>query len=835
MRPLSPTARLVQALRLVELPLVDPTVPRSPRAAIAPYLQRTFGFDQELCLRAVDTAFACPLRTQVDLRQSLRGLAAVSCALVTGRPQMRADPDAYELLRLVDPEVMLVAAAHPSGDDDFGWSSVPVGGLQESFGVLERESVDTHVHLGGVLPSAWFWSVLVGGSVPLSLLHGMPGAPQGVTKGFPWVDAVAQALVDRLELADAIRACSRSSPWPHVAAALTPPDDVVGSRGTVIPLALGTHLARLLRHGPFPSIPAMDLLGRDPLRWGWNGTTQVHPMAAERRFLHLALTAPDLDERSVGRLMRYLRVRNAFHQALVHLPGPEGLHRFSEAFRRRGLLAAMPPGPHRKQPRAERYLLELESMRVASALQTTLVEPFPSDRYCKSSPPRRRVELRVSIPRGPLLPRTVAAWLHGVGRFAAALDELPGEVPPRIQVGFVVHALRRGTPEQMTVTAGETFRGLLSFLSWRPELRRFVVGVDVAGAERRAPPRSFAAAYDLVARVQRTFVARVDEPPIALGMTLHAGEDFRDLLTAIRHVDEAARVVTPRLERAFTAGSRVGHGLALGVDAKSFYHRRHHRVEVPLTTHLLDLCWLWNLCRAKSEAAPKTALEHRVASLLREHHRAGSATVHDLLERGAKLLPVPDVKAPLHARAPLGTEAELAAAWVPWAQGLDVRVDLAEPWYDLVRLAQECVRALLASLGTCVEVNPSSNLLVSAARTLGDLGYDALVDAHVPVSVNTDDPGMFVTSLPREVALLRADRESRGFLPKDIARWLADRVADGCATTFLRAATPEGTHLLAPLATRGGLARVMRMCEPRRPFWATLDDAFAVDPPTPAP
>ena len=81
--------------------------------------------------------------------------------------------------------------------------------------------------------------------------------------------------------------------------------------------------------------------------------------------------------------------------------------------------------------------------------------------------------------------------------------------------------------------------------------------------------------------------------------------------------------------------------------------------------------------------------------------------------------------------------------------------------------------AHLAAEGITLEVCPSSNVATRAVATLDDHPLRALVDAGVPVTVNSDDPPMFNTSLVEEyaVAARLLDLDEQGVA--DLARTAA--------------------------------------------------------------
>ncbi len=87
--------------------------------------------------------------------------------------------------------------------------------------------------------------------------------------------------------------------------------------------------------------------------------------------------------------------------------------------------------------------------------------------------------------------------------------------------------------------------------------------------------------------------------------------------------------------------------------------------------------------------------------------------------------------------------------------------------------------ALVAELrrrGTVLEICPTSNVCTASVPTLAAHPLRRLWDAGVPITLNSDDPPMFNTTLVDEYALAMADF---GFTPADLAQ--ASRTAMGAA------------------------------------------------------
>jgi aminodeoxyfutalosine deaminase len=101
----------------------------------------------------------------------------------------------------------------------------------------------------------------------------------------------------------------------------------------------------------------------------------------------------------------------------------------------------------------------------------------------------------------------------------------------------------------------------------------------------------------------------------------------------------------------------------------------------------------------------------------------------------------------------------------------------------------------LARTGVPLEVCPSSNIATRAVATLAEHPIRAFRDAGVTITVNSDDPPMFGTSLNREYAiaaeLLDLDREGvaelaraavrASFAPEDVRGRLLAEIDDHLA------------------------------------------------------
>ncbi|MDE6338310.1 MAG: hypothetical protein K2K97_00805, partial [Muribaculaceae bacterium] len=113
---------------------------------------------------------------------------------------------------------------------------------------------------------------------------------------------------------------------------------------------------------------------------------------------------------------------------------------------------------------------------------------------------------------------------------------------------------------------------------WR-EASSHLLGIDAASSEIGCRPEIFAHAFRVLKAA-------------GYSATFHAGEDFYDLADGLRAIDEAIKFL------GLQAGDRLGHALALGIDAEAFYKDRHYYIGCPRQWMLDNLVWLYYKTRA---------------------------------------------------------------------------------------------------------------------------------------------------------------------------------------------------------------------------------------------
>ncbi|MGH8497229.1 MAG: hypothetical protein ACRERV_00200 [Methylococcales bacterium] len=488
-------------------------------------------------------------------------------------------------------------------------------------------------------------------------------------------------------------------------------------------------------------------------------------------------------------LLEYLRIKNAFHEAMVHDYGADGLLRFMENFARRGFIFG--PKARRRARRNRRASLDLERYRMTAALDEQLLSPFDNSSSPGRHAPVRRIEMRVSIPKGKLFLKTLRAWFEGLNDHLQARLEGNPEAAVHSQVGLIFHLIKqvndRPSAQHATEASGRLGRVLLGF----PGIRPFVVGLDAAGDERKSAPRVFIDAFRNLQNLQARHRDPSGSPLIRLGWTFHVGEDVDDLLTGLRHIDEVTSLLLG------DAGGRLGHALALGENPSRFYQIRGGGTEPLLGSHLLDLVWAWGRLSDARQTEHCDWIENRIRAL-GFAARKDQPRIADCYRAMSLDQSPPDSF----------SEQELLAI-------LDFQMDATRPvqciadpmWIELVSRLQQLLRKRLTTKPVCIAANPSSNLLVGGYSCYAELPYRILVDSELAVSINTDDPGLFMTSLPAEFDAMY-DALKGEMSHRSILAWLYDRCFDAKMSSFLSDQTPVGEDALELLGTSETLDRI---------------------------
>lgn len=155
----------------------------------------------------------------------------------------------------------------------------------------------------------------------------------------------------------------------------------------------------------------------------------------------------------------------------------------------------------------------------------------------------------------------------------------------------------------------------IKFKEQGTEVSNRILGIDAASSEIGCRPEVFAQAFRMIRNYEidqeREFVCF--EPYVKPGISYHAGEDFFDIVDGLRAIDESIKFL--RLDQ----GDRIGHALALGINARDYYNSKNNILVMPIQD-LLDNCvWLYNQMRKFNinNSQVEMFLEKKFVSLFR--------------------------------------------------------------------------------------------------------------------------------------------------------------------------------------------------------------------------
>ncbi len=369
-------------------------------------------------------------------------------------------------------------------------------------------------------------------------------------------------------------------------------------------------------------------------------------------------------------------------------------------------------------------------------------------------------------------------------------------------------------------------------------LDEYIVGIDAASDENAMEPWMFAPAYNRMRsrRISRP-VRRSGESGGKyslvqnIGFTYHVGEDFRHILSGLRHIDE----VIERFH--YKPGDRLGHAIALGVDIRK-WARGNEVIPVPAQEYLEDLLWIWGVNVKAGIDLPLQLerLEERILSLAAEiYARAETITVRMLyeaysmkfLEDHETILREQEDWLQKEEQGTGGNGAEeeengaeggrtfcyyshrcaignrewtakrlLCTNYCPvflerYQSVILTRIE--EPDVAVWERLQEYLLEKVEKNGIYVETNPASNLTIGDFEDFRDHpifrmnSIRAQERGHrIMVTVNSDDPAVFHTNVENELSYLYYATEHAGVPKEEVLSWI-DRIRqNGLEASFIR-------------------------------------------------
>lgn len=345
------------------------------------------------------------------------------------------------------------------------------------------------------------------------------------------------------------------------------------------------------------------------------------------------------------------------------------------------------------------------------------------------------------------------------------------------------------------------------------DICKAVVGIDAANSEIYCRPEVFGQAFRYLR--SQTSIHTHRQP---LGMTFHVGEDFYDLVSGLRAVSEVLSFL------GFRANDRLGHALVLGTDVKTYYEKRDYELRATKHELLDNAVWLYFQGQKIAGCEPVCQYLYNYAHYrFLEIYQGDHFDINDyydswLLRGDAPecYLQNSDEARPMHTymyyldpwqRYALNTdEKAVVARDNPHARRLYAKYhynrfvreegnkattyslphSIREGFIVMVEQVQQRLLTKIERLHISIECNPTSNYKIGEMERYDqhpilkfyNFGIHTPYPHHeVSVSINTDDAGVFATSLEREYALMalaleKRQDESFGNTPRAVVEWL---------------------------------------------------------------
>ena len=354
-----------------------------------------------------------------------------------------------------------------------------------------------------------------------------------------------------------------------------------------------------------------------------------------------------------------------------------------------------------------------------------------------------------------------------------------------------------------------------SFFSQRGQIR----GIDAANSEILTRPEVFAQAFRFLRNELRTDA----QYPNSLGLTYHVGEDFLDAVDGLRAVDEVLTFM------GFHNGDRLGHAIVLGIDVRNYYAKRHNILIIPLQVLLDNVVWLYHkgqdlprFCRVRRELEILYETTYRKVYGTDKNSDGIRPSLWDYYQSWLLRGDNPDTRLLRRNDSEYCSDIFRFKAGNGYWHAFDLnptsdsilarKNDVARKLYydyhynrkvkergartEQVSLSDELVAHIadvqekmlceIERQNICIECNPTSNLLIGQIEgyrhhpilRFHNHGLNLNLPPHaISVSINTDDKGIFATSLEREYSLLALALEKefakeKENPPRTIYEWL---------------------------------------------------------------
>jgi len=309
-----------------------------------------------------------------------------------------------------------------------------------------------------------------------------------------------------------------------------------------------------------------------------------------------------------------------------------------------------------------------------------------------------------------------------------------------------------------------------------------IVGIDAANSEFKCRPEVFGSVFRRLKNIKRQnkLDYLFERHDYQLGRTFHVGEDYHDVIDGLRAIDECLFFLN------FGEGDRIGHAVALGIDPHKYYKTRNYTIILPKQVLLDNAVWFINKMDQYS-IADKNGLRQRLKDVfnlyfneifemetpsIQEYYQSWKLRGDDprfFAEKQSKLKPylinkiTPDLDM-------IRKNENVTKLFKKYhEQGClsrgnqSVEFRFMDSDTQVIAEVQQKMREEVFKKRISIETNPTSNIKITdverySKHPIIKFNNCGLVQDSNPiqidVSINTDDQGVFATSLEKEFTLM---------------------------------------------------------------------------------
>lgn len=340
-----------------------------------------------------------------------------------------------------------------------------------------------------------------------------------------------------------------------------------------------------------------------------------------------------------------------------------------------------------------------------------------------------------------------------------------------------------------------------------PEIQNYIVGIDAASKELDIDPYYFKSAYEILRNANKKNILVEKD----IGFTYHVGEDFRDIISGLRAVDEVIEVLK------FRSGDRLGHGIVLGINIDKWVEM-NPIIYLKAEEYLDNLLWEWGLySKSKDFIGDENinyieqqifdAVEYifgfseglRVRDLYNSYIRKINNETYNLDKcEMCGLMNLTKEKYYSQSKYKLQLEEHWTSNLIYEAYSCKyfikefaktVTLNMDNSLIKKYKRLQEYMRSKISNKQIIIELNPSSNLSIGEFNSFEDyhiINLSSPEKEDIIVTLNTDDPVVFNTNLSNEYALMYDIMMKRGeYSSKEIIEWLDRLRKNGLEYSFI--------------------------------------------------